>query len=155
MRLPKIKFKYGSDKPTKQPFRLLEENNRNITWGGVLPHAPVSNHFLYTINTNLPDNFGVYLPKRFSTATHEIKFGYRLAVGSKPLCILYTAQYDFSGQKRIPQWFASKITKAIAQKLLDPKTEINLLLRTDPGYWDWFIESKFKTLKYYLAMSDD
>lgn len=128
-------------KAKKVPFRLLATQPGYFAWGGFLPNTPLCRHFLYTVS--LSGDGPRPLP-RFVGATHEIRIGYRLIFGSRPLSLLYTAQYNFGDHKEKAEWVADRITLSIAMEMRDLATDRKVLLRADPEYWDWFINHEYR-----------
>jgi hypothetical protein len=146
MKFPRLFGYANSSKKNQNPFRLVAKTRSGSSWSGVLPRTPLCTHFLYCISTLYPDAEGYIPERRFPNATHEIRFGYRLNLGRNVLSLLYLAQYDFSSSEKIADWYAEQITFAIANELLDKKTDLRLLLRSDVDYWDWFINYQFSQL---------
>jgi hypothetical protein len=137
--------KYEADKREFQnPFRRVEVSTGLHSWVGVLPQTPLCTHFLHCYNLqnelwddNTPE-------KRFPTATHEIKIGYRLELGSRPLSIIYTAQYNFESKFKTAEWIADRVSLSISLHLRDARTAKRVLLKADPEYWDWYINHEYK-----------
>jgi hypothetical protein len=146
-------FKYAKKKKNKKPFRLVEANFSRIVWRGVLPRTPLSTHFLYCQSLSISDRHGLLPEKRFRFATHEIRMGFRLNLGSRPLSLLYLAQYDFSNSNGLASYAASKVTTAIAEKLQHKNTDLWVILRSDPEFWSFFIEREFKKVNGGEAFS--
>lgn len=154
MKFPKIFRRNEKTTKTKpvSTFRCLERSKYCIEWRGVLSRAHLCTHFLYCLSLRYRDKDEAIPDKLFDEATHEIRIGYRLNLGSRPLFILYVAQYDFSYKRTIPEYTAEIITTAIAQHMMSENIWYSLLLRPDCTYWDWFICNRFK---YLMSEKED
>ncbi len=140
-------FSHAKNKKRKsETFRLLENTHRYTAWSGTLPLTPLCTHYLQCISTIHPDPDGRLPEKQFPSATHEIRLGYRLNLGNRPLSLLYHAQFDFNGREEIADWVADRITSAIAIHL-KKTSDRRLLLRSDPDYWYWFIRYHYQQLR--------
>lgn len=141
-------FKKKENAPSKKNnqnrFRCLERSPARIKWGGVLPKTPLSDHFVYCFSLDNPDSNGRLPSKRFESATHEIRIGYRVTVGNRPLSLLYVGQFDFGKPSSVANYRADKICLNIALELLDEETPLRVLLRPESSHWDCFIERTFK-----------
>lgn len=136
--------KDATNKKDNKKFRCLERSPNRIKWGGVLPRTPLSDHFVYGFSLENPDSSGRLPDRQTESVTHEIRIGYRLNVGNRALSILHVGQYDFGQPSSVAHFRADKVCLNIALELLDPKTDLRVLLRPDPYYWDCFIERTFK-----------
>lgn len=133
----------GTKKQNKPLFQCISKDKGALQWRGTLPQTQLCTHFLYCLNLEKCSGGEILPPKFFKEATHEIRFGYRLDLATRPLSLLFVGQYDFTYKNTLTDWTAEIITIHIAHTLLDKKAYYPLLLRPDPTYWDLFIRTRF------------